>query len=374
MVPFLLVLLVAGYLSGSLFGPWYGSAKPWFYGATASLGFLFLAQLWLFFVFFRSSPETKLRFEKPLQKLAFYSMGVISFLFTFTALRDLGALLISWSPLDASPLYSDHAIFTILGLTALCFLWGMVNARFRILTPHIRIPVPDLPAELEGFKIVQLSDVHLGTGPDLDQIKKLVRRALDLSPDLIALTGDIIDGDTRELSLELKALSQLKARYGSFFVLGNHECYWNAENSVRAIREAGITPLLNESKNLEISGKKVQLSGVNDPAYSYFGGEGPKIPEPDPTSAVRILLAHQPQIAKKVERGSYHLQLSGHTHGGQFFPWNWVVKGIYLHPGGLGRMHDLWVYVSHGTGFWGPPLRLGTDGEVTQIELVRMSS
>jgi predicted MPP superfamily phosphohydrolase len=113
---------------------------------------------------------------------------------------------------------------------------------------------------------------------------------------------------------------------------------------------------------------------VNDPAMTYFKGEGPVIPVPDTTSSLRILLAHQPQIARKVAELPYHLQLSGHTHGGQFFPWNLVVKRIYLHPGGLGKLKDLWVYVSHGTGFWGPPLRLGTDGEVTRIEMVRLSS
>jgi len=373
MIALLLFGLVGSYLSFSLFGAWRGEAPLYFYGAVLGLTILFLSQAWLFYLFFQSDSDTKLRFEKPLQKFAFLSMGIISFLFTFTFLRDLGAFLFQ-SFFDVTRLYSTPAILVILALTGICFLWGSFNARFRVTTPRIRIPVKDLPPELEGLCLVQLSDVHLGTGPTLSQVRSLMDRALALSPDLIFLTGDIIDGAPPELKSELSELARLKAKYGVYFVLGNHECYWNHTHALQAIRSAGITPLLNEGVSLTIAGKKVYIAGVNDPAMTHFKGEGPVIPDPDPTSSLRILLAHQPQIAKKVAELPYHLQLSGHTHGGQFFPWNLVVKRIYLHPGGLGKLKDLWVYVSHGTGFWGPPLRLGTDGEVTRIEMVRMNS
>ncbi|MBU6154154.1 MAG: metallophosphoesterase [Bdellovibrionales bacterium] len=374
MIPTLLLATTYTYLSLSLFGPWYASDRNAFYLGSALLLLIFSGQAWLFFVFFRSAADANLRFERPLQKFAFAGMGVISFLFTFTILRDLGGILLAWSGSSKEALYSNSAIATILLLSLACLIWGSLSARFKITTPKIRIQIPELPTELEGLRIVQLSDLHLGTGPDLVHIRSIMDKALKLSPDVIVLTGDIIDGAPSLLSAELEELSRLKARLGVYFVLGNHECYWVAEKSIEAIRRIGFTPLLNEGVTLELSGKKIFIGGVTDPAAKYFNGEGPRIPDPDLTSSLRILLAHQPQIAKQAALHPYHLQLSGHTHGGQFFPWNWVVRGIYLHPGGLGRIQDLQVYVSHGTGFWGPPLRLGTNGEITTLEMIRMSS
>ncbi len=370
MIAFLLFASVDTYLSYSLFGAWKGIHPDLFYGALFILGILFLSQAWLFYVFFQSSTEEKIIFEKPLQKFAFTSMGLISFLFTFTAIRDLaGLLLLPFH--QESFLYSSESTTLILALSGLCFTWGYLNARFKITSPLIHVPVSNLPEELSGLKIIQLSDVHLGTGPDTPQIKALVDRALSLRPDLIVLTGDIIDGATLDLNAELAELARLKAPYGTYFVLGNHECYWNYADSVKAMREIGITPLLNEAITLSIKGKSICIAGVTDPAMVHFKGEGPKIPVPDSNSNLNILLAHQPQIAKLTAELPYHLQLSGHTHGGQFFPWNLLVKRIYLHHGGLGKWNDLWVYVSHGTGYWGPPIRLGTVGEVTHLEIIR---
>jgi predicted MPP superfamily phosphohydrolase len=374
MIPILLLGAIYTYLTVSLFWIFLGSHPILFALGSGSLLILFLGQIWLFFVFFRSGPEEHLRFERPLQKFAFAGMGVISFLFTFTALRDLGGLLLSWAGVPRGALVSPAGVTLILLLTLVCLIWGFLNARFRITTPSIKIEIPELPPELEGLRIVQLSDLHLGTGPDLPEIRRIIDRTLGLSPDLIVLTGDIIDGSTASLGRELKELSRLNAPHGVYFVIGNHECYWNIEQSVSAIRGIGIRVLLNEGISVEISGKKIFLGGVTDPAAPHFQGEPPVIPPPDPTASLRILLAHQPKIAKEAALLPYHLQLSGHTHGGQFFPWTWVIHGVHLHSGGLDRLRDLQIYVSHGTGYWGPPLRLGTDGEITQLEMVRMSS
>jgi len=366
LVPFFLFLTIDSYLSYSLFGS-LRTPYPMAFGlGVTGVSFLFLSQAWLFYIFFQSGADEKIRFEKPLQKLAFHSMGVISFLFTFTLLRDLLALpfLIfnqqHW-------LYGATPTEVILALSLLCLIWGLFNARFRVVCPRIEIPILKLPEALAGLRIVQLSDVHLGTGPNTEQIGALVDRALGLKPDIIVLTGDIIDGATAELKPELAELSRLKAPHGVYFVLGNHECYWNHENSITAMQAIGVKTLMNEGIEIQIRGESVYIAGVNDPALTQFKGQGPEIPTPPANSSFKLLLAHQPQIAKKVAEHPYHLQLSGHTHGGQFFPWNLFVKRMYLHPGGIGRIKDLWVYVSHGSGYWGPPIRLGTDGEVTEI-------
>jgi predicted MPP superfamily phosphohydrolase len=254
-----------------------------------------------------------------------------------------------------------------LSLTA--YALGFWNARFRVEKPKIEIPIADLPQNLKGLKIVQLSDMHLGTGPDHLLIKKVVEETLSLHPDLIVLTGDIFDGMIAELDLEIAHLKRLQAPHGVYFVLGNHECYWNWQECVTKVKELGFIPLLNEGVDLKIQGESVFVAGLTDPASAHVGGEAPKVPIPPLHSKFNLMLVHQPQLATRVASEPYHLQLSGHTHGGQFFPWNLAVKKIYPISGGLGKEKNLWVYVSHGSGYWGPPIRLGTLGEVTQLTL-----
>ena len=370
MIALVFFLAIGSYLSLSLFGAWYPDHRGLFYTALTVLSGILLSQAWLFYLFFQSSAEEKLVFEKPLQKTAYLSMGIMSFLFTFTAIRDLIALpLRYWHQHDL--LFGPGITSTIVVFTGVCFIWGKWNAQFKISTPLVPIPIQNLPEALEKFRIVQLSDVHFGSGPDLEQVRRLIDQVISLKPDLVVLTGDIIDGAVPEIKPELAELARLNPPFGSYFVLGNHECYWNHEDATSAIRECGITVLLNEGTLLSHPGGEIYLAGVTDPALKHFGGKGPEIPEPPKESAIRILLAHQPQIAPKVAEKPYHLQLSGHTHGGQFFPWNLIVNRMYRHPGGLNRLHDLWVYVSHGTGYWGPPIRLGTVGEITVLEMTR---
>jgi len=373
MIALVFLLAVGSYLSFSLFSSWLADHPGWFYGSVTTLGILLLAQAWLFYIFFRSSAEEKLVFEKPLQRFAYTSMGIVSFLFTFTAIRDLAAAPLRFFNLEDS-LYGTGISGAIVALSFAGFVIGMMNARFRISTPLVPIPVENLPAPLEGLRIVQLSDVHFGSGPDLPQVKRLIDRALELKPDLVVLTGDIIDGDVSTLDAEMAELKRFTPPLGTWFVLGNHECYWDHERSIRAMREAGIKVLLNEGVELTHAGEKLFIAGVTDPALKHFGGKGPEVPQVPGNTALRVLLAHQPSIAPKVAEHPYHLQLSGHTHGGQFFPWNLLVRGVHRHHGGLNRLSNLWLYVSHGTGYWGPPLRLGTVGEITVLEMRRAVS
>ncbi|NDG84924.1 MAG: metallophosphoesterase [Proteobacteria bacterium] len=373
MIAFLLLFATASYLGFSLFSSWYPDHHIAFYGAIAILAGLFLTVAWLFFVFFRSRADEKIPLERPLQKAAYYSMGVISFLFTFTVLRDLAALPLRFFRLE-TPLYSPGTTAAIVLFSLAGLFVGMMNARFRISTPLVPIPVENLPDSLEGLRIVQLSDVHFGSGPDLPQVKRLIDRALALKPDLVVLTGDIIDGDVSALDAEMAELKRFTPPLGTWFVLGNHECYWDHERSIRAMRDAGIRVLLNEGVEIDHAGESVFIAGVTDPAMTHFGGMGPEVPPVPESASFRLLLAHQPSIAPKVAEHPYHLQLSGHTHGGQFFPWNLLVRRVHRHHGGLNRLSKLWVYVSHGTGYWGPPVRLGTVGEITTLEIRRAVS
>ncbi|MBC7397926.1 MAG: hypothetical protein H7333_10830 [Bdellovibrionales bacterium] len=135
------------------------------------------------------------------------------------------------------------------------------------------------------------------------------------------------------------------------------------------MKKAGIIPLLNEGIRLTRGTGSFYLAGMNDPAVAHYQGDPPKIIVPPADSPLNIMLVHQPQFSTEIAKVPYHLQLSGHTHGGQFFPWNLIVKKIYPISGGLAKVQNLQVYVSHGSGYWGPPVRLGTRGEVTELIL-----
>ncbi len=366
MVAILVFLLVDAYLSFSLLGAFYGAEPLLFWICFVILQLLVASQVWLYFVFFKSTSEELVRFEKPLQQVGFVSMGAISFLFSFTLFRDaIGLMLLPFG--QAGKVYGVTPSLLILGLVALCFIYGVINAKFRVVSPRIEVPVDNLPFALQGLRIVQLSDVHLGTGPGLREVASMVDRALSLNPDVIVLTGDIVDAQTKDIQVELKEMARLKAKHGVYFVLGNHECYWKWKDSVAEMEKAGIIPLLNQGIEKKIGTDSFYIAGMNDPATAHFQGEGPKIAVPPLHSKLNIMLVHQPQFAAEVAKLPYHLQLSGHTHGGQFFPWNLAVKRIYPISGGLGRVSKLWVYVSHGSGYWGPPVRLGTSGEVTEL-------
>lgn len=380
LLPLLIVSSLFAYLEFSV-GFAFQAEPILFWAFNFSLLIPFLAQLWMVLVYFRSKEDEILFGEDFFKRIAYFGMGYTSFLLALSAVRDLVGFILHFflnlaagkiPTLSSVPdLHSIEANECLLAATLLLFLIAYLNARFVIKTPEIELKIQNLPSEFQNFKIVQLSDVHLGTGPKLPQVQKIMTRALSLNPDLIALTGDIIDGAVSSIQPELSELGRLKAPFGVFFVMGNHEYYWNGPQALSAIQKIGITSLQNQSVMIHQGSSKLQISGMDDLASSQFGGSGPIAPKRDPDADVSIMLAHQPQTGAKAEAAGYDLQLSGHTHGGQFFPWNWAVKFMYPVSGGLGLIKKMQLYVSHGTGYWGPPLRLGTQCEITSLVLVK---
>lgn len=371
-IPFGVFSFLLCYLVWSLLWPL--QTLPWVFGcASLVLALPFLSQGWMIFVFFRAQENDELVFEGFLRNFSYASMGVLSFLFTFSFLKDFvnffGFLFLHHALIPTHPLTSAG----IVGMTMVALLFGFVNARFRLKVVEVRVPVKDLPEVWQGLRMVHLSDLHFGSGPTLKQFKKVFQTVETLKPDLVAVTGDLIDNSIENIQPELKLLSTVRAPYGVYFCMGNHDHYWNSKKTLAAVKECGLRVLVNESLILESKKKEgvfLQLAGVEDPASRYFGGEGPKPPPLDPRAGLHIMLAHQPSTAKLIFPLGYDLQLSGHTHGGQFFPWNFVVKLIYPISGGLGKIGNMWLYVSHGTGFWGPPIRLGTQCEISVLTLV----
>jgi predicted MPP superfamily phosphohydrolase len=197
----------------------------------------------------------------------------------------------------------------------------------------------------------------------------------DLNADMIAVTGDLVDGSVRQLADHTQPMSRLSARHGTYFVTGNHEYYSGVEAWVSELRRLGLVVLMNEHVVLEHEGAEIVVAGVTDYSAHHFDLKQ----RSDPAAAlagapaaagVRLLLAHQPRSAAAAETAGYDLQLSGHTHGGQFFPWNFFVRFQQPFTAGLHRLGALWVYTSRGTGYWGPPKRLGAPSEITHLRLV----
>jgi predicted MPP superfamily phosphohydrolase len=194
-----------------------------------------------------------------------------------------------------------------------------------------------------------------------------------LDADLIALTGDLVDGAVSKIRNDVAPLGTMKSRYGTFVCTGNHEYYAGAEDWIAEFRRLGMNVLLNQHAIVEHDGRKILIGGVTDEQGARFIDHHVSDPEAclagAPGCDVKVLLAHRP--GSVYQAAGFDLQLSGHTHGGQFFPWNLVVKLVHPYAAGLARHEKTWLYVSRGTGYFGPPFRLGAPSEITVLELVR---
>jgi predicted MPP superfamily phosphohydrolase len=320
--------------------------------------------------------------RQPLKdRLTFASMiaiGAFSSLLALTLVRDI-ALGVSWA-LGAETMRSGlryPGALAVPVLAALATIVGFVNARMRARIRRIDVPITGLPAALHGFSIVQITDLHVGASIKRRFLERVVDAANRLGADMIAITGDLADGSVRELAAHTEPLSKLTARHGIFFVTGNHEYYSGVHEWVHEMRRLGLAVLMNEHVVLMHDGASVVVAGVTDYTAGYFVPSHRSDPAAALTGApidagVRLLLAHQPRSAFAAAPAGFHLQLSGHTHGGQIFPWKYLVRLQQPFTAGLHRVGSLWVYISRGTGYWGPPKRLGAPSEITYVRLMRV--
>jgi predicted MPP superfamily phosphohydrolase len=303
-------------------------------------------------------------------------MGFFSSLFVLTLLRDvvlLGTHLFLSN--GQAQLWIKPSAQLTLCLAVFISLVGLVVARRRPGIVEVEIPVVDLPQALHGFSIAQISDVHVGPTIKRGFVEGIVRRVNDLKADLIAVTGDLVDGSVPQLTAHTAPLAGLTARHGAYFVTGNHEYYSGERAWTEEIRRLGMRVLKNEHVVLKHDGASLVLAGVTDISAHHFD----PAQRSDPAAALlgapvnagaKILLAHQPSSAMAAANAGFDVQLSGHTHGGQFWPWNLFVHFFQPFSGGLHRLKNLWIYVSRGTGYWGPPNRFGVPSEITRIRLV----
>ncbi|MFF4061617.1 metallophosphoesterase [Streptomyces sp. NPDC001668] len=232
---------------------------------------------------------------------------------------------------------------------------------------RVTVPLAKLPRAAHGYRIAVVSDIHLSPVLGRGFAQKVVDTINSTRPDLIAVVGDLVDGSVKDLGPAAAPLARLDARHGSYFVTGNHEYFSGAEQWVEEVRRLGLTPLENDRTELAW----FDLAGVNDIA-GESEGQGPDFAKAlgdRDTARACVLLAHQPvQIHDAVDHG-VDLQLSGHTHGGQLWPGNFLAEAANPTVAGLERYGDTQLYVSRGAGAWGPPTRVGAPSDITVIEL-----
>jgi len=311
------------------------------------------------------------------------SMGLWATFIIFSIPFDLGRFLfftvqkfVSSNPIDPerrtvlSRLLSLSLFGASAGITGLGFLEVATGARVK----EITVPIPDLPPELDGLKIAQISDLHVGPTIRQGYVEQVVRKVMSFKPDLIAVTGDLADGTPQMLEPHLRPLADLKAPLGTYSVTGNHEYYWGALDWIEKTRQLGFIPLLNENQIRLVNGIKILIGGVTDTSGDQFV----KSHRSDPRKAAataeecqfKLLLAHRPDSCFEAEPAGFDLQLSGHTHAGQFFPWSLFVRLAHKYYRGLNRHGKMWVYVNAGTGYWGPAHRFMIPSEITLLRLV----
>ncbi len=322
--------------------------------------------------------------------IGFTGLGFFSLLLTFVVIRDLCWLAIwlvakaqaRFGSTDPKPVDPERRRALLRSLnfgklagSGLLLGYGLYEARTLPAVRSIEVPIKGLTPALDGFRIVQLTDLHVGPTIRGGYVAEVVELANGLKPDLVAITGDLVDGSVDALRDHVAPLKALRSTHGSYFVTGNHEYYSGVLSWVEHLTSLGMSVLINSHQLVEHEGGKLLVGGVTDiRAGGRVAGH-----ETDPRRAIagapasdlKLMLAHQPRSVFGAAAAGFDLQLSGHTHGGQFVPWNWVVHLLQPYVAGLHRHDSMWIYVSRGTGYWGPPLRIGAPSEITLIRLRR---
>ncbi len=257
------------------------------------------------------------------------------------------------------------------------FAIGTANAFADVEVEHIAVPLPRLPKQLDGFKIAQISDVHIGPLLDGRFLDRIVEKVNAMKPDLVVVTGDLVDGTPKALLADVSRLRRIQSRYGGYFVTGNHEYYSDCAAWLPELEKLGLRVLTNQTVTVgddHVGGASFDLSGIPDrTGHRYIDSHVPDLKAAlaghDPDRA-RVLLAHRPNPIVEAAKHRVGLQLSGHTHGGQFFPVTVIAELVHPYNRGLHQhSEDTWIYVSRGAGFWGPPVRLAAPSEITELIL-----
>lgn len=265
---------------------------------------------------------------------------------------------------------------TTLGISGALTITSVLNVKRDASVIRRSVQLSKFPKALNGFTIAQLSDIHIGLTLDGNWLRKIVHQVNTLNPDIIVITGDLVDGYVHQLGQELQPLKKLQATHGIFFVTGNHEYYFDAPKWILFLEQMGIAVLQNSGVQIGDNQDTFLLAGVTDfQAARLHPSMGPNIKHAlseRRTNQETVLLCHQPRIIHQAADNDVGLILSGHTHGGQIWPFTYAVRLQQPYNKGLIQHNDrTTIYINQGTGYWGPPMRLGTECEITLLTLHR---
>ena len=302
--------------------------------------------------------------------LGFTFLMLTTTLATDAALWILGAA--STAPQEALLLERARAVLVAVVASAA----AVVALRQGLSAPRVHrteIPLARWPQALDGFRIVQISDVHIGPLLDRRFAAEIAKRVNALAPDLVAVTGDLVDGSVARIGDEVEPFGAIRARHGVYFITGNHDFYSGADAWVDRVQQLGWRALRNERVVIGDGDAHFDLAGVDDHHGALLGpGQGEDLARAlcgRETARPVVLLAHDPATFRRASQHGVDLQLSGHTHGGQIWPFRYLVRATVPWVAGLYRLGASAVYVSRGTGFWGPPMRLGAPSEISELVL-----
>ena len=312
--------------------------------------------------------------------LGYAGLGIVSLLFFIQLGADL--LLLAQSLLLKGHSFDPHrraflnssAKTIVGGIAGVGSLWGMYQALKEPVIKRVEIKIEGLPESLKGFRMAQITDLHVGsmiTGKFVERVTKKIQK---LNADMLFFTGDAADGSVQSYGKHLNSLTEIHPKYGKYFVTGNHEYYSDMNGWLQLIEGLGFKILVNESQNIIVNDATIMITGIPDRSGRHFSSfhktDMEKAVGGMNSSDLKILLAHQPGDVEHATKYEFDLQLSGHTHGGQYFPFSLLVQMAHPFLKGLHKRENTWVYINQGTGYWGPPLRIGTEPEITEIVLV----
>lgn len=328
--------------------------------------------------------------------IGYLSFGFLTVLFAFLLAKDVILLLVtgvsrlynlfSSSSDPSQPIaeivnparrkfLTNYLNVGVLGVTGTLIGYGMYQALRKPDLVEVDVPIKNLPDDLDGFRIAQITDIHVSHTIKRGFVQRIVDIVNDLRPDMIVLTGDLADGSVERLRHDVAPLADLKAPHGSFFITGNHEYYSGVRQWLDEVPRLGFNVLLNEHRIIAKGNGLLLLAGVTD----IEGGRHSREHISDPHKAlagasehqVKILLAHQPKSIFEAAKAGYDYVISGHTHGGQYFPYHFLAALTQPYVSGLHKHGDTHIYVSRGTGYWGPQIRIGARSEITLHKLTK---
>jgi hypothetical protein len=303
--------------------------------------------------------------------VSYLTLGMVSCLFIYGIAVDISTIAIRRKRPNFDP--KRRAFLTMGGVALGGTVVGTEQALAGPTVRRVEIPLKSLPAPFDGFTIAQISDLHVGAILGQDYVENVVKITNGLTPDMIVLTGDMVDGNVTDLKRDVAPLEGLKAPHGQFYITGNHEYYWGAEPWLAEFGRLGFTILHNKHQIIVKDDHPILLAGIPDLSTLRLDD----VEKPDlvkalanaPDGLVKILLAHQPASYELASEAGFDLQLSGHTHAGQYFPFTLFIGLFQRYYKGLNRHQNMWVYVNSGTGYWGPPLRTANPTEITLLIL-----